>query len=133
MLLPLFTIEYILFHAKAYIMRGTGVGLSSNRAESIGHIIPDTRFYQDGIIGCAELLESSNIRNHLRNTHAHLFKLTEAESLSIRRANTHIGGIIEEVDFIVLEGHILARNNEAIAEHFHRNAPHLKFTLKELE
>ena len=69
----------------------------------------------------------------MRNSYAHLLKLAETEALAVRRSDSHIAGIIEEIDLLVPEGEILAGDNEAISEEFHAHAAETQLALENLE
>jgi len=62
-----------------------------------------------------------------------LLELAETESLTVGRSDSYITGIVEEIDLLVLEGEILARDDEAISEEFHADSTETEFTLENLK
>ena len=110
-----------------------GMGLSADRTKPIRHIVPDSGFHKGGILRRTELLESAHVRNHLRNSHTHVFKLAEPETLAVGCRDSDVGGVVEEIDLVVLERHTLGRHDQAISVEFQRYFADTEFALEELK
>ena len=114
--LALLGIQNILFHTYADVVGVARLGLAAHGAVGVGLIEAILGFHEHRVVLVTILLESANFRNHLRHAHAHLLKVTQAPALTIRSADTDIGQIVEHVDILVAETHVLRTQHETIGE-----------------
>ena len=133
MLGALLGVQHVLLHREANIVRLAGMGLSTDGTEAIRQIVPDSWFHEGGILRRTELLEPAHIRDDLGHTNTHMLKLTETEALAIRRRDADVGGVVEQINLIVLEGEILRRHDEAISEELQRHLTEAELTLEEFK
>ena len=131
--LTLVRVEQILLHAEAEIVRRHRVALTADRAESSWHVVALRRLHKHRVLRVAELLEAADIGHNLRNTDTHLLKVAETEALAICRAHTHIRGIVEHIDVLIAEAHILVTEHEAVAELLDLHVAQLELALEDLK
>ena len=114
-------------------MRRYRVALPTDRAKCGRHIVALCRLHEHRVLRVAELLEAADIGHNLRNTDTHLLEVAETEALAVRGAHTHIRGIVEHVDILVAEAHILITEHETIAELLNLHIAHLELALEDLK
>ena len=133
MRLLLLRIEYILLHTEADIVGVACKGLATDRRKGSRQIVANLRLHEDRVLGRAELLESAEIGYNLRDTNAHLLKLAEAKALAVRGRDAHVRGIVEHIDILVAERHVLCREHEAATELLDIHPAELELALVDLE
>ena len=133
MSLALVRVQQILLHAEAEIVRRDRVALPTYRAERGRHVVALRRLHEHSVIIGAELLETADIGHNLRNTDTHLLKVAETETLTVRRADTHVRRIVEHVDVLVAEAHVLVAEHETVTELLDLHIAHLELALEDLK
>lgn len=114
-------------------MRITGQRLPPYRAEGGREIVANGGLHHHRVLDGTELLVSTNIRDYLWNTYSHLLELTESPSLPVGGGNPYIRRVIKHIDLLVLEGHVLRRNNETLGKLIDGHSAQLEFTREQLE
>ena len=114
-------------------MRVARKALAAHRRKRGRHVVAILRLHKHGVIRCAELLESANVRNNLRNTHTHLLEIAEAPALAVRRIDAHVRRIVEHIDVIVLKIHITGAQHETVSKLLYADATHLELALEDLK
>jgi len=114
-------------------VRRDRVALTADRAECSWHVVALRRLHKHRVLRIAELLEAADVGHNLRNTDTHLLKVAETEALTVGRAHTHIRGIVEHVNVLIAEAHILVTKHEAVAELLDLHVAQLELTLEDLK